>query len=138
MNKFETGMIYNGFKLIQMEEVEDINSRCHVFEHEKTGAKLFYAQNNDENKVFFVAFKTPPSDNCGTAHIMEHSVLCGSEKYPAKDPFNTLVKGSLNTDVYKRQGVFFKPRKISSDPFKAVALFKHLGKIFLNGYVIKR
>ncbi len=97
MNKFETGMIYNGFKLIQMEEVEDINSRCHVFEHEKTGAKLFYAQNNDENKVFFVAFKTPPSDNCGTAHIMEHSVLCGSEKYPAKDPFNTLVKGSLNT-----------------------------------------
>ena len=46
MNKFETGMIYNGFKLIQMEEVEDINSRCHVFEHEKTGAKLFYAQNN--------------------------------------------------------------------------------------------
>ncbi|MCI8342825.1 MAG: insulinase family protein [Firmicutes bacterium] len=94
---FENGEIYSGFRLIEKEDVEDIKSVCHVFEHVKTGARLFYAQNSDDNKVFFVSFKTPPSDECGTAHIMEHSVLCGSEKYPAKDPFNTLMKGSLNT-----------------------------------------
>ncbi len=88
---------YFGFKLIKTENVDDINSLCHVFIHEKTGARLFYAKNSDKNKVFFISFKTPPVNDCGTAHIMEHSVLCGSEKYPLKDPFNELEKGSLNT-----------------------------------------
>ncbi|MCJ7856185.1 insulinase family protein [Lachnospiraceae bacterium NSJ-143] len=97
MKDFNTDKIYNGFRLIKKEFVDDINSMCHVFVHEKSGAKLFYAGNNDNNKVFFISFKTPPENSCGTAHIMEHSVLCGSEKYPVKDPFNELEKGSLNT-----------------------------------------
>ena len=87
---FKKDEIYFGFKLIKTENVDDINSLCHVFMHEKSGARLFYAQNDDKNKVFFISFKTPPENDCGTAHIMEHSVLCGSEKYPLKDPFNEL------------------------------------------------
>ncbi|MGE4213238.1 MAG: insulinase family protein [Anaerotignaceae bacterium] len=94
---FEINDSYFGFKLTEKQYVKDIDSLAHVFTHEKSGAKLFYAQNEDENKVFFVSFKTPPQDDCGTAHILEHSVLCGSAKYVAKDPFNELMKGSLNT-----------------------------------------
>lgn len=94
---FEKDKSYFGFRIIESQQVEDINSMCYVFVHEKSGAKLFYAKNDDNNKVFFVSFKTPPTDDCGTAHILEHSVLCGSKKYPAKDPFNELMKGSLNT-----------------------------------------
>jgi Predicted Zn-dependent peptidases, insulinase-like len=94
---FEINNSYFGFKLTEKQYVKDIDSLAHVFTHEKSGAKLFYAQNEDDNKVFFVSFKTPPQDDCGTAHILEHSVLCGSSKYGAKDPFNELMKGSLNT-----------------------------------------
>lgn len=94
---FEIDCSYFGFKLTEKQYVNDIDSLAHVFTHEKSGAKLFYAQNDDDNKVFFVSFKTPPEDDCGTAHILEHSVLCGSAKYVAKDPFNELMKGSLNT-----------------------------------------
>ena len=97
MNNFENNKVYFGFRLTEKTYVEDIKSMCHVFVHEKSGAKLFYAQNDDKNKVFFISYKTPPENDCGTAHIMEHSVLCGSEKYPVKDPFNELEKGSLNT-----------------------------------------
>ena len=93
----QINQVYHGFRLVKQQEVADIRSRCSVFVHEKSGARLFYAQNDDENKVFFVSFRTPPNNDCGTAHIMEHSVLCGSKKYPAKDPFNELMKGSLNT-----------------------------------------
>ncbi len=65
--------------------------------HKKSGAKLLYLKNDDDNKVFSVSFRTPPVDSCGTPHIMEHSVLCGSKKYPLKEPFVELVKSSLNT-----------------------------------------
>ncbi len=95
--KLQVNEVYHGFRLVKQQDVADIRSQCSVFVHEKSGARLFYAQNDDENKVFFVSFRTPPSNDCGTAHIMEHSVLCGSKKYPAKDPFNELMKGSLNT-----------------------------------------
>lgn len=63
----------------------------------KSGARLCYIETEDNNKVFSVSFKTPPDNDCGTPHILEHSVLCGSRKYQAKDPFNELAKGSLNT-----------------------------------------
>ncbi|MCI1958477.1 MAG: insulinase family protein [Clostridia bacterium] len=97
MNNFDKEKVTAGFRLLKKEKINDIDSVCHVFLHEKSGAKLFYAQNKDINKVFFISLKTPPSNDCGCAHIMEHSVLCGSEKYPVKDPFNELEKGSLNT-----------------------------------------
>ena len=97
MGDFSVGNVYSGFELLKNEYVDDIGSECYVFGHVKSGARLFYAKNSDKNKVFFIAFKTPPENDKGTAHIMEHSVLCGSQKYPVKDPFNELAKGSLNT-----------------------------------------
>lgn len=87
----------HGFRLVRKTHVEEISSEAFVFEHEKSGARLFFLQNDDDNKVFSITFRTPPVDNTGVAHIVEHSVLCGSRKYPLKEPFVELVKGSLNT-----------------------------------------
>ncbi|NEU04344.1 insulinase family protein [Clostridium senegalense] len=87
----------NGFKLLKEVEVKEINSLAKVFEHEKTKAKLLYLGNDDTNRVFTIGFRTPPEDNTGVAHIIEHSVLCGSRKFPTKEPFVELIKGSLNT-----------------------------------------
>ncbi|SHH63443.1 insulinase family protein [Clostridium grantii] len=94
---FQLGNIYHGFKLIEMKEVNEINSLYRLFQHEKSGARLMNLQNDDHNKVFAIGFRTPPNDDTGVAHIMEHSVLCGSRKFPIKDPFVELAKGSLNT-----------------------------------------
>ncbi len=77
--------------------VPEINSEVQLFRHRRTGAELLSISNDDENKVFGVTFRTPPPDSSGLAHIMEHSVLCGSRKYPVKEPFVALSKGSLKT-----------------------------------------
>ena len=77
--------------------VEEMDSKAMVLEHIKSGAKVFLMSNEDENKVFYIGFRTPPEDSTGLPHILEHSVLEGSEKFPVKDPFVELVKGSLNT-----------------------------------------
>ncbi|MBR2774420.1 MAG: insulinase family protein [Selenomonadaceae bacterium] len=87
----------NGFRLKNLSEVEEIGAKTYELEHLKTGARLFYAATDDDNKVFYIGFRTPPKDDTGVAHIVEHSVLCGSKKYPLKEPFVELVKGSLNT-----------------------------------------
>ncbi|MEY8320044.1 insulinase family protein [Lachnospiraceae bacterium 46-61] len=97
MIDFQIGQQYYGFYLKEHSNIDDIHSKGYLFEHIQSGAKLFYINNKDDNKVFFIAFKTPPEDNCGVPHILEHSVLCGSKKYQAKDPFNELAKSSLNT-----------------------------------------
>ena len=97
MAEFSLNQTYHGFTLEKIEEISDVHSTAYLFLHEKSGARLFYLKNTDNNKVFNVAFKTPPADDCGTPHILEHSVLCSSRKYEAKDPFNELAKGSLNT-----------------------------------------
>ncbi len=97
MAEFNLNQTYHGFTLEKIEEISDVHSTAYLFLHEKSGARLFYLKNTDNNKVFNVAFKTPSADDCGTPHILEHSVLCGSRKYEAKDPFNELAKGSLNT-----------------------------------------
>ena len=89
--------VYSGFKLIESKSIKEVDSTGYLFEHEKTGAKLYYLSNEDDNKVFSVSFRTPPTDSTGLPHILEHSVLCGSEKYPVKEPFVELIKGSLNT-----------------------------------------
>ncbi|MDF2840463.1 MAG: peptidase [Clostridia bacterium] len=88
---------YHGFTLLQEKQITEINSLARVFEHEKSGAKLLQLENDDDNKVFSVSFRTPPEDNTGLPHILEHSVLCGSRKFPSKEPFVELIKGSLNT-----------------------------------------
>lgn len=97
MSTLKQNQTYHGFTLEKIEEIKEIHSIAYLFIHEKSGARLLYLQNNDNNKVFNVAFRTPPADDCGIPHILEHSVLCGSRKYEAKDPFNELAKGSLHT-----------------------------------------
>ena len=87
----------HGFKLKKISDVAEISSKVYEFEHVKTGAKLLHVAADDDNKVFYIAFRTPPTDDTGVAHITEHSVLCGSKKYPLKEPFVELVKGSMNT-----------------------------------------
>ncbi len=87
----------HGFRLTKIDNVPELTADTYEFEHIKTGAKLFYLAADDDNKVFYIAFRTPPKDDTGVAHIVEHSTLCGSRKYPLKEPFVELVKGSLNT-----------------------------------------
>ena len=91
------GEVLNGFSLKNSSEIGELNATTYEFEHIKTGARLFYVAADDDNKVFYIGFRTPPKDDTGVAHIVEHSVLCGSKKYPLKEPFVELVKGSLNT-----------------------------------------
>ena len=85
------------YELENEKELTDIHSKGYVLRHKKSGAKLAVVSNDDENKVFYIGFRTPPADSSGVAHIVEHTALCGSKKFPAKDPFVELVKGSLNT-----------------------------------------
>ncbi len=85
------------YTLLDQRYVKEVNSESYILEHKKSGARLFLLSNEDDNKVFSIGFRTPPSDSTGVPHILEHSVLCGSEKFPVKDPFVELVKGSLNT-----------------------------------------
>ena len=90
-------MEFNNYSTVFEKEVEDLKSKSYLLKHEKTGARIFILSNDDDNKVFYIGFRTPSIDSTGVAHITEHSTLCGSEKYPLKDPFVELVKGSLNT-----------------------------------------
>ncbi len=85
------------YELIRRESIPDVHAEGYLLRHRRSGARVALLANDDENKVFNIAFRTPPADSTGVAHIIEHTVLCGSEKYPLKDPFIELVKGSLNT-----------------------------------------
>lgn len=87
----------HGFVLLEQNEIKEVKGIGTLWEHEKSGARLFHISSEDDNKVFSVSFRTPPSDDTGLPHILEHSVLCGSRKFPLKEPFVELVKGSLNT-----------------------------------------
>jgi Zn-dependent M16 (insulinase) family peptidase len=87
----------NEFELVNERTIPEINTRARLYRHVATGAQVLSMENDDENKVFGISFATPPTDSTGVPHIMEHSVLCGSRKYPVKEPFVELIKGSLNT-----------------------------------------
>ena len=89
--------MYKNYKLIKEQELIDINSYGELLSHEKSGAKILLLKNSDENKSFCIGFRTPPYDDTGLPHILEHSVLCGSRKFPVKEPFVELMKSSLNT-----------------------------------------
>ena len=89
--------LIHGFQEQREERIPEIGGLARIYRHEKTGAELLSLSVEDENKVFGVSFRTPPSDSTGIAHIMEHSVLCGSQKYPVKAPFLEMLKSSLNT-----------------------------------------
>lgn len=85
------------YELVRSERLDDLNSDGVLLRHKKSGARLVLLSNDDENKVFSIGFRTPPYNDTGLQHIIEHTVLCGSRKYPVKDPFVELCKGSLNT-----------------------------------------
>ncbi len=93
----EINKIYHGFKVLEHAFVDEVHSDAYIMEHVQSGARLFYLANDDDNKVFSISFRTPPADDTGVPHILEHSSLCGSRKYHLKEPFVDLVKGSLNT-----------------------------------------
>src|ERR1700748_750320 len=88
---------HSAFELLRDETITEVNSRARLYRHRKSGAEILTLANDDENKVFGITFKTPPEDSTGVPHILEHSVLCGSRKYPAKEPFVELLKSSVNT-----------------------------------------
>ncbi|HEY9575250.1 MAG TPA: insulinase family protein [Lachnospiraceae bacterium] len=85
------------YTLVESDDLKDIHAYGYLLQHKKTGARVMVIESDDENKVFNIAFRTPPKNSTGVAHILEHSVLCGSKNFPLKDPFVELVKGSLNT-----------------------------------------
>ena len=85
------------FELLEQRQIKELKTEAHVYRHKKTGAQVLSMIADDENKVFGITFRTPPFDSTGVAHILEHSVLCGSKKYPLKEPFVELLKGSLQT-----------------------------------------
>lgn len=85
------------YEILEKREIPDLNSMSFILRHKKSGARVALLQNDDENKVFYIGFRTPPTDSTGVAHILEHSVLEGSRDFPVKDPFIELAKGTLNT-----------------------------------------
>lgn len=87
----------DAYEILEERELKDLNSIGYGIRHKKSGAKIAVISNDDDNKVFYIGFRTPPEDSTGVPHIIEHTVLCGSKQYPVKDPFVELVKGSLNT-----------------------------------------
>ena len=90
-------MMNNNYEFIAEKYIDEIESDVRIYKHKKSGARICIMPNKDDNKVFAIAFRTPPINNSGLTHILEHSVLCGSKKYPVKDPFVELLKSSLNT-----------------------------------------
>lgn len=94
MGKFD---ILNAYTVEEEQCLNEVNGKGYVLRHKKTGARVVVIENDDNNKVFTIGFRTPPSDDTGVPHITEHSVLCGSKNFPVKDPFVELCKGSLNT-----------------------------------------
>ena len=87
----------SAYEVLEQRPLDDLHSEGCILRHKKSGARIAVIANDDDNKVFYVGFRTPPEDSTGVPHIIEHTVLCGSDKYPVKDPFVELVKGSLNT-----------------------------------------
>ncbi len=96
-NKIRRFSCPSAYEFEKREEIEELKSVGYLLRHKKSGARVLLMQNEDENKVFSIGFRTPPKDSTGAAHIVEHTVLCGSQAFPSKDPFVELAKGSLNT-----------------------------------------
>jgi presequence protease len=93
----KVGDVFSDFQLKREQYIDEIKSVARIFEHKKSGARLLHLENDDDNKVFSIAFKTPSYDDTGVPHILEHSVLCGSKNFPTKEPFLELIKSSLQT-----------------------------------------
>ena len=95
--ELKVGSKLNGFTVTRIREEKEIDGRLVEMVHDHSGAELVWVDNKDENKLFSISFKTLPENSTGVFHILEHSVLCGSDKYPVKEPFVDLLKSSMNT-----------------------------------------
>ena len=95
--ELKVGSKLNGFTVTRIREEKEIDGRLVEMVHDISGAQLCWVDNKDVNKLFSIGFKTLPENSTGVFHILEHSVLCGSDKYPVKEPFVDLIKGSMNT-----------------------------------------
>ena len=95
--KLTAGDLIHGFAVRHIEHLDELNSTLVQFDHQNTGARWVHLQNEDPNNLFSVGFRTPPTDSTGLAHILEHTALCGSRRYPVRDPFFAMLKRSLNT-----------------------------------------
>ena len=117
------------YKFIKSQFIEDINSEVKIYEHVKTGAKVACIKNDDQNKVFTVGFRTPVETSTGVPHIIEHSVLCGSKKYPVKDPFAEMNKRSLNTFL---NAMTYPDKTIYPCASQNLKDFKNLMSVYLD------
>ena len=119
----------NNYKLEQEKYIKEIDSNCKVYRHIKSGARILAISNDDDNKVFSIAFRTPAINSTGLTHILEHSVLCGSKKYPVKDPFVELLKTSLNTFL---NAFTFPDKTMYPVASKTLKDFENLMDIYLD------
>lgn len=119
----------HGFDVERDEEIREIGGRARLLRHRRTGARLLSIENDDDNKVFSIGFRTPPTDSTGVAHILEHSVLCGSRKYPLKDPFAELLKSSLQTFL---NAMTFPDRTVYPVASQNPADFRNLVDVYLD------
>ncbi len=119
--------IYNGWKVLSVTEIPQYKSECIWLKHERTGMETFHMKNNDEENLFAFSFKTLPADSRGTAHILEHSVLCGSEHYPLKDPFivliNQSVKTFMNALTFSDKTVYPASSTVEKDYFNVMSVY---------------
>ena len=125
----KVGDLFHGFKVDRVREDKKAGGLFIEMTHEKTGARLCYSKNSEENKLFSVAFKTIPEDSTGVFHILEHSVLCGSDKYPVKEPFVELMKSSMNTFL---NAITFPDKTVYPVSSRNVRDFLNLTEVYLD------
>lgn len=127
--KFKEGQKYENFECIRTEQVPEFGIMSYTFRHLVTGTELWYLDRNDANNVFSVNFRTTPFDSTGLPHILEHSVLCGSKKYPVRDPFFKMLNRSVATFMNAMTGPDY-----TMYPFSSMneTDFRNLQKIYLD------
>ncbi len=127
MQTIQPGDRIHGFTLTSVSDQEEYKGKGYTFKHDKTGLELFHLNNDDTENLFSFTFKTPAADNKGVAHILEHSVLSGSRKYPVKDPFMALMKGSMNTFLnamtYPEKTVYPAASPVEKDYFNMMSVY---------------
>jgi len=119
-----------GFRVLRVEQISDLRVTAYEIEHEKTGAKLLHLHSADRENLFSIGFRTPPNDSTGVPHILEHSVLAGSAKYPLKDAFNELVRGTLQTFInaftYPDKTIYPVASQVKTDFFNLARVYTDL------------
>lgn len=120
---------HSAYDLVAEEQIGEVNALARHYRHKKTGAEVLSLITDDENKVFGVSFATPPADSTGLPHILEHSVLCGSEKFPVKKPFVEMLKGSLHTFL---NAMTFPDKTVYPVASQNLADFYNLTEVYLD------